>query len=347
VTTFNNNLIRPSSYVGLHPQLADYDVTKADGTNVGINPNQLTPPGGQSRYRWYAGDISGRLVGTNTRSVQLTATPVEFGGANLIPADKLKQGQKSLVGALIIEPAGTAWREDVGRRAAASVGPDANRDGVPDSTSFRDFAVVWQKQLSHRYRDGTAVENIEAEGVVAEDPQDSGQMAINYGSEPLWFRFGLRPNAPFGNEAGGLGSVANAHDAYSNSLVGGDPVTPVFTTSPGLQTRLRLLEPHGGFRSSVFRLHGHVWQREPYVCPGSAHLGLPGKCLPTELPAKALGLNPISFYQGAQENVLPYMHWEILLPSAGGANAVPGDYLFRDYQSLGNLSGQWGLLRVQ
>ncbi|MDH3317906.1 MAG: hypothetical protein OER43_19380, partial [Gammaproteobacteria bacterium] len=41
--TFNNNLIRPSSQVGLHPQLVEYDVTKHDGANVGVNPVQTVP----------------------------------------------------------------------------------------------------------------------------------------------------------------------------------------------------------------------------------------------------------------------------------------------------------------
>ena len=347
VTTFNNNLIRPSSYVGLHTQLVSYDISKADGTNVGRNPSQLAPPGGQARYRWYAGDISGLSAGVNTRGVRLVATPIEFGGANIMPADKIKQGQKSLIGALIIEPVGSAWTEDATRRTSASVGPDANRDGRPDSVLFRDFALMWQKHLSHRYSDGTAVENVAAEGVISEDSQDSGQMAINYGSEPLWFRFRLRPNADFGNTAGGLGAVPNAHEAYSNSLVGGDPVTPVLTATAGQQTRLRLLEPHGAFRGSVFKLHGHGWQRDPYVCPGSADLGLAGKCVQTELPSKAIGVNPIGLYIGGQENLHPYSHFEVFLPSAGGSGAVPGDYLFRDYQSTANLCGQWGLLRVQ
>ncbi|HSP78627.1 MAG TPA: hypothetical protein VLQ93_08870, partial [Myxococcaceae bacterium] len=161
VTTFNNNLIRPSSHVGLHAQLVDYDVTKADGANVGTNVPQLAPPGGQMRYRWYAGDIraepnNGNGNG-NARRVRLVATPVEFGGSNLTPADKVKQGQKSLVGALIIEPPGTAWSEDASGRTSASVGPDEDEDGQPDGVAFRDFAVVWQKQLSQRYADGTAV----------------------------------------------------------------------------------------------------------------------------------------------------------------------------------------------
>jgi hypothetical protein len=349
VTTFNNNLIRPSSWVGLHAQLLAYDITKADGTNVGTNVPQLVSPGGMMRYRWYAGDIRaepGNGNGNN-RGVRLVATPVEFGGSNLIPADKVKQGQKSLVGALIIEPPGTAWLEDASGRTSASVGPDDDEDGQPDGVAFRDFAVLWQKQLSHRYADGTAVENVAAEEVVAEDYQDSGQMAVNYRSEPLWFRFGLAPNSPFGNTPGGLGAVPDAHEAYSNGLVGGDPVTPVFTAAPGQQARLRLLQPHGAFRGSVFTLHGHVWQRDPYICPGSAFLGLPGRCTPTEVASRGLGINPMGFYLAGQDGYQPYSHFEVLLPSAGGVNAIPGDYLFRDQESLGNLSGNWGILRVE
>ncbi len=357
VSTFNNNLIRPSSWVGLHPQLVSYDVTKGDGANVGINPSQLARPGSHVSYRWYVGDMWATVATSGSLGVQMVATPIEFGGTNLTPADKIKQGQKSMVGALIIEPPGTSWTEDATRRASASVGPDANRDGRPDSVAYRDFAVVFQKHLSHRYRDGTAVENIRGEGpgdpdsveagIVAEDSQDSGQMAINYGSEPLWFRFGLAPNTPFGNAAMGLGAVPNAHQAYSNSLVGREPVTPVFTAAAGQQVRMRLLQPHGAFRGSSFVLHGHLWQRDPYVCPGSSHLGLPGKCTFTEVPSRGLGINPVGFYRGAQEGVLPYSHYDVLLRSAGGANAVPGDYLYRDHASLGNLAGEWGLLRVQ
>jgi hypothetical protein len=40
-------------------------------------------------------------------------------------------------------------------------------------------------------------------------------------------------------------------------------------------------------------------------------------------------------------------HFELLLPSAGGSNAIPGDYLFRDVGSFGNTGGVWNLLRVQ
>ena len=42
-----------------------------------------------------------------------------------------------------------------------------------------------------------------------------------------------------------------------------------------------------------------------------------------------------------------YGYWPILLDSAGGGNAVTGDYLFRDYAPNGNIKGMFGILRVE
>src|SRR5690606_22306587 len=63
-TTFNNNLMRASSHVGLHAQLLAYDVTKSDGFNVGSNLVQTVPPRvGNSgawpsrTYQYYAGHL--------------------------------------------------------------------------------------------------------------------------------------------------------------------------------------------------------------------------------------------------------------------------------------------------
>jgi hypothetical protein len=95
---FNNNLIRPSSYVGLHPQLVEYDASKDDGVLVGINdPDTIVAPGEQHVYRWYAGDLREEFVreeivpgrGNNRpdeihRFFNFIATPVEFGASNLL-----------------------------------------------------------------------------------------------------------------------------------------------------------------------------------------------------------------------------------------------------------------------
>jgi len=211
------------------------------------------------------------------------------------------------------------------------------------------LAIVIQKGQGHRYGDGTTVENIGGEdGGFSEDSQDMGQMAINGGSEPLWFRFGLPPHAPFGHA--GFGSVGNANAAYSNGLVGGeDPVTPVFAATAGQEARMRVLIPNGIGRGSTFTVHGHSWQRDPYVCPGDDDLGMPGRCKQASTGAvgsRAIGDNPMGLELGTQESINGATHFEMRLPSAGGAAAVQGDFLFRDQASFGNMSGVWGLMRV-
>ena len=369
VTWFGNNLIRPSSYVGLTPQLVALDVTQNDGTVVGINVpgNSVVAPGGSKTYRWYAGDLTPRRVGGNR--ADLVASPIEFGGANLMPADKIKQGQKGLVGALVIGPQGATIAETDRTLDHQQTDQTVTRETRASATfngTIRDFALVFQKGLNLRYKDGTAVEQLAAEGGgVPEDSGDAGQMAMNYGTEPMWFRFGLQPDAPFGNTPGGFGAVANPENAYSNTLIGGDPATPIFTAAPGAPVRLHVLNPTGVMRGSVFHLHGHMWQRSPYVCPGQDDglgAGMAGKCNWTdfgaanfEIGSRAIGVNPIGKYLGAQESILPAAHFDIVLPGdglgptggAGGVHKVPGDYLFRDQGSFGNTQGLWGILRVE
>ncbi|HEX9180361.1 MAG TPA: hypothetical protein VF859_08215, partial [Burkholderiales bacterium] len=256
-TTFNNNLIAPSAHVGLHAQLVAMDVTSDDGTNVGSNVVQTVAPprleNGKLKtnfvtYRWYAGDLSVDKA-TNT----LVTTPVEFGGTSLIPADKVKQGQKSLVGAMVVVPQGATVAEDAGQHAQATV--------TASGKTFRDLMLVMTKDQNHRYADGLPVEHMNGEAIgLPEDSQENSAMAFNYGIEPAWFRFGLVPQAPFGNCGGApgcYGSVPNAGDFYSNALVGGDPATPVFTAPAGMETRMHVAVPHTTSRGSTFTLHGH------------------------------------------------------------------------------------------
>jgi len=431
MTTFNNNLIRPSSHVGLHPQLVEYDVTRHDGTNVGINEKvQTVAPVGFNHardyddddldgivnrydddidgdgisndedmddvafrrkytYKWYAGDLTQAEFGRDCSKlrkkkrkrcegkrdkVKLIATPVEFGGFNLQPADKIKQGQKGLIGAGVIEPVGSTWPTalaDLDRamdhQVPGTTATRATRTIVtvthPDG-EFRDATVIFQKALNHRFGDGSAVPNIASEGEgVPEDSHDAGQMAINYGSEPMWFRYGMPADSPF--EQVGLGGVQNSHQAFSNVCCDngvdgppsdpgdptspptrvavvttadpnvGDPVTPIFTATPGQDLRMRLLEPTGAGRGTTFNLHGHAWQRDPYIAG-------------EEVASQTIGDNPLGMILGHQESITPAAHFDIVpLNGAGGANAVPGDYLFSDQGSFGTTSGLWGILRVE
>jgi hypothetical protein len=215
---------------------------------------------------------------------------------------------------------------------------------------------VFQKGLSFRYADGSAVENLASEGIgIPEDSHDSGQAAINYGSEPAWFRLKLPADANFGNAGtpNSLGSSTDAHKLYSNTLdgVNGDPATPVFTAQAGQEVRMHVTLPHGSGRGTTFNLHGHVWQRDPYVCRDAADLdptiAIPGRCRDRQVASAIIGENKQGMWLGHQESIVPGSHFTMRLPSAGGNFRVPGDYLFRDQASFGNTNGLWGLMRVQ
>ena len=54
---FNNNLVRPGSYAGIHPQLVEYDASRDDGVAVGRNQPQVAAPGGTATARYYAGHL--------------------------------------------------------------------------------------------------------------------------------------------------------------------------------------------------------------------------------------------------------------------------------------------------
>src|SRR5262245_4138878 len=75
VMNFNANQLRPSSNVGMQPQLLAYDVSRDDGMNIGQNNGDGTVPPGRRAitYTWYAGDLARDPATDN-----LIATPVEF-----------------------------------------------------------------------------------------------------------------------------------------------------------------------------------------------------------------------------------------------------------------------------
>lgn len=312
VENFNANQVAPSSQVGLHPQLVHYDATQGNGFNVGFNPLQTVGPGGILRYRWYAGDVRMDPNGGNS----LVATPVEFGAINLMPADPIKHPSKGAIGALIIEPQGSTWVEEVTSRASATV-------TNPDGTSFREFVVMFQNSLNLRrgFGNGAAVPNT----ADSEDSEDSGQKALNYRTEPTWKRLGYEPDTLLEQTR-----TFNFTNALSNAQVGGDPVTPIFTARMGTPVRFRVLHPGGNQRNHVFQLHGHIWEKEPYT-NGST----------------VLGSNSLSEWLGGQAGIGPSNHLDLLLKNgAGGGFRITGDYLYRDMASFLFDGGLWGIFRV-
>lgn len=234
---------------------------------------------------------------------------MEFGATNLISSDRIKHSNKGAIGSLIIEPQGSSWTEDATSRASATI-------TKVDGTSFREFVLMFQDDLNLRFGDGSAVPNT----AEAEDPEDSGQKALNYRTEPLWARMGFAPDTPL--------TVTRTFD-FTNSLSGADPATPIFTAKSGVPVRFRVLEPAGHARNHVFQVHGHNWDEEPYISGSTV-----------------LGPRSLSERKGSQAGHGPSNHFDVLLPSAGGAFKVPGDYLYRDQNSFQFDGGLWGIMRV-
>ncbi|HVG28760.1 MAG TPA: hypothetical protein VM864_03475 [Pyrinomonadaceae bacterium] len=328
VDHFNANQVKPSANVGLHPQLVAYAVTDSDGMNVGSNPIQTAAPGGGIvKYQWYAGDISTKTVnGVTTR----VATPIEFGATNLVSSDTIKHSNKGAIASLIIEPQGATWIEDATSRSSATV--------TANGSSFREFVMQFQNDINMRFGDYTgdmaAVPNVANE----EEAEDSGQKAINYRTEPMWKRMGYAPESPLsgnaepGEEQSSL-TPTRAFDytnSLSNSQVGGDPQTPIFTAKAGTPVRFRMLMSGGHARNNVLNIHGHIWQQEPYVNNSTA-----------------IGSNPLSEWKGSQFGGGPMNHYDMVLQNgAGGAFRVTGDYLYRTQSSFQFDNGVWGIFRV-
>jgi manganese oxidase len=309
VNRFNNNHIKPSAEVGLHPQLLFLDVTRDDGQNVGFNPVQTAPSNQKVTYRWYAGDIDIHPV-----TGVATPRPIEFGALNLMPSDPIKQAHKGLFGSLVIEPLGSTWVEDADRRAAATVTAGTN--------VFRDFVVQFQTDVNLRFGhpDGP-VPNVAG----VEDPEDSGHKAVNYRSEPMWKRLNFAPETPLDETR-----EEDFSHAFHNETTATEPQTPIFTAQAGQAVRFRVLAAGGHARNNVFALHGHVWRELPWIANSTI-----------------LGENAFSEFTGTFMGIGPSSHFDVLLRNgAGGAFRIPGDYLFRTQQSGMVSGGIWGLLRV-
>ena len=190
-----------------------------------------------------------------------------------------------------------------------------------------------------------SVESLHSEtGGVAEDAEDAGGSAFNYRSEPMWFRAGV----PVNLELGLMRTVTNMHEAYSNtccspggvigtdsfgqtviatgSVIDDDPVTPIFTAVAGTPVRMRVADPGGNMRNRVFSLHGHLWQRQPYLAGA--------------VPSQTIGDNPLAFYRGAQEGIASGVALRHRprergrgVPGAGGL-PLPGPGLLRELQGV-------------
>jgi hypothetical protein len=358
-----------SPRVGLHPQLVGYDMTAANGMNVGFNPEQTVAPGESRTFRWYAGNTS------STDDGRVIATPIEFGAVNLVPSDPLMQDPKGLVGALIIEPQGATWVEDANMRASATV-------TKADRSQFREFVVVMQDVVE--VGPGTAF-NYRTEPITSRYPSTTPAFTAAATSdvinaldnqqipEPLKGQF-AKNGYPLDSDSasvkvnskgsawtisGGMNTITFIAATYSIQIGKDDRGQEVLNVSVDFNPVLtdmsvavsdtqvqgapqtpvfvaavgmpvRLRVVYpGGDGDQVFAVHGHGWQEEPYIQNSTA-----------------IGSNPLSQWLGFQQ-VSPYQSANLVLESAGGPFHVPGDYLYHAFMSpFEEFGGLWGVLRV-
>jgi hypothetical protein len=301
----------PSLTVGLHADLVAYDMSNADGANVGFNPNQVLTvgAGGSQEYWWYAGDLE-------INNGEVTAHPRELGAVSLCPAAPVIQDGYGLLGALIVEPADSNWAPpDYVSQQANIYSSEKDKQG---KLLFHDFVLIEQTNITATNTAGTV----------------SASSAVNNTSEDLGFRLGVN----LGDLPTPTPSPLPFYQVLSNSLPSppyfkspgtpiGDPKTPIFTATAGDPVRFRVLQPGGDSVGGniMFEIHGHSWQQEPWTNSSSA-----------------LGNNPKSNVFGA-DILVPHKALNILINSAGGPDKVPGDYLY--YSFLAG-DGAWGIFRV-
>ena len=322
VEGFNQNDIRPSLELSMHPQLVFYDVQRSDGSNVGLNPSQFgrqtALPNESRTYYWYAGDVTGATV-----------TPIEFGATGLTSADPIKHSNKGLVGSLIIEPATAQWTLDKDQEKKTTYASAQVSSTNDTFKPFHEFAFIFQDDVNLRYKDGAAVQDLQ---IVGPDPESSGQQAVNYRVEPMWFRGGWTPDTPVTGDGTGFRTrqFTQYDQILHNSWVGGDPETPVFEANAGEQLRLRVVYPAGHSQGHVFEMHGHGFPEVPYVANSTQ-----------------LGDNNQSEWFGSRGGMIPSDHFDaLILNGAGGSFGITGDYLYRSYPGARVDAGMWGVLRV-
>jgi FtsP/CotA-like multicopper oxidase with cupredoxin domain len=238
--------VRPvSSRVSLHADMLLYDVTRYDGANVGMNPEQTAAPGGDYVYKWHAAPTPG------------AAAPEALGPVLLQDmADVRNHRHHGLIGALIVEPANaTPYAVAAGEVTAAPGAAEAWHGaratvvagGEPGAGAeqFEEVVLLLQDGL-RLYLNGNPHFPIPdappAAGEADVDAEDQGQKGFNYRTEPV-----------------GPNTDMSGNPAPGNWLANPNPATPVFVVPQGQRVRLHLLGACDKPRNHSVTVHGVAW----------------------------------------------------------------------------------------
>lgn len=202
-----------SGRVSLHAGLLRYDVRAGDGANVGHNPDGTVKPGQCITYRWYA-DTPGAVLLSDR-------------------ADVRTHRHRGLVGVLVVEPH-NATPCAPGTRRPRWVGEQAvirRRGRRPE----HELVLLVQDGL-RLYHHGDLTQPVRD---LEDEPEDSGQKALNYRSAHL----------------------LPAHP----SLAVDDPGTPLLHCRSGDRVRVHLVVAADRPRNHAFGIHGHTWPMEDHL----------------------------------------------------------------------------------
>ncbi|RMG93408.1 MAG: DNRLRE domain-containing protein, partial [Chloroflexi bacterium] len=193
-----------------------FDPLGSYGAAIGYNPDSTVPPGSQRLYRLYADEE----LGTN---IMLNLAHPETGA-------------RGAFGAVIVEPAGSTYRDPHTGDPAMS---GTYVDIIAPEGSFREYVALFQDED----------ERI-GQSVMPYTTQVEGFTGINYLAIPMAERLLVNPDPSKLFDSNTHGDPATFFEAYA-----GDPM------------RYRIAQPWGE-QSHVFSMEGHRWQFEPNM-PGS------------------------------------------------------------------------------
>ncbi len=121
---------------------------------------------------------------------------------------------------------------------------------------------------------------------------------------------------------------------FTEVIVSGTQTVAETRVVAGSEVRLRVLNPGAGppgqmtDGTNLIAIEGHGWPEEPFL-----------------LESRVIGRNPLTQWLGTQQ-VTPLESYTLLLPSAGGAEKVPGSYGFYYYPNGPGTATRLGVLTV-
>ncbi|MEZ5681804.1 MAG: hypothetical protein R3E14_11010 [Erythrobacter sp.] len=269
--------LTPSERVSLHPALVSYNIRQFDGARVGLNTAMnagnvsIAAPNASAALEFYAGRVNYTPEPGGGGSVEFVPFAAERGLVAPLSsmADPIRHPVMGLVGALVIEPSGAriANLREGGTRATICTGRGRNEE------CFEEAVVVYQDGLNLK-KDGETIPDCH----VCDDSYDSGDIALNYRTEPLFARMDLPLSQDEPNPESGRAQQVDlsAYEIPADVLLPSyRPVeTPVIRVDPGDKLVVRLVHPGGRARQRAFVTYGHT-----YVDRGLKGFGSPSAAL--------------------------------------------------------------------